>query len=76
MIFPPRITTSVFLLPEYEGDERDGDDEQIEEVESGPAERSRMEDEPVGDDLEAHLDGEDGREEVVEVVQNLEGKKA
>ena len=35
-----------------------------------------MEDEPVGDDLEAHLDREDGREEVVEVVQDLEkGKK-
>lgn len=31
-----------------------------------------MEDEAVGDHLEEHLDGEDGGEEVVEVVQDLE----
>jgi hypothetical protein len=30
-----------------------------------------MEDEAVRNDLEAHLDREDGREEVVEVVENL-----
>ena len=31
-----------------------------------------MKDEAVGDDLETNLDGEDGGEEVVEVVQDLE----
>ncbi len=59
------------VLPEEDGDERDGDDEQVEQVESGPAEGAGVQDEAVGDHLEEHLDGEDRREEVVEVVQDL-----
>ena len=59
-------------LPEHEGDERDCDDEQIEQVESRPAEGARVEDEAIRYDLQAHLHGEDRREEVVEVVQDLE----
>ena len=31
-----------------------------------------MQDEPVGDDLQDQLDGEDGGEEVVKIIQNLE----
>ena len=35
-----------------------------------------MEDEAVGDHLQAHLDREDGREKVVEVIQDLENKSS
>ena len=31
-----------------------------------------MQDETVGDDLQDQLDGEDGGEEVVKIIQNLE----
>ena len=31
-----------------------------------------MQNEPVGDDLQDQLDGEDGGEEVVKIIQNLE----
>ena len=59
------------FLPENEGYERDGDDEDVEQVEAGAAEGSLVQDEPVGHQLHAHLHREDAREEVVKVVQHL-----
>ena len=59
------------VLPEDEGYERDGDDEDVEQVEAGAAEGALVQDEPVGHQLHAHLHREDAREEVVEVVQHL-----
>ena len=56
---------------ESEGNERHADDEQVEKVESGSAEGSLVEDHSVGDDFQSDLDGEDGREKVVEMIQDL-----
>ena len=61
-----------WLLPEHEGYEGDGDNQHVEQVESTPTEGVFMQDEPVGDDLQDQLDGEDGGEEVVKIIQNLE----
>ena len=61
-----------WILPEHEGYEGDGDNQHVEQVESAPAEGVFMQDEPVGDDLQDQLDGEDGGEEVVKIIQNLE----
>ena len=47
------------------------DDEHIEHVERGPQESALVEDQPVGDQLEEQLDGEDAGEAVVEVTQQL-----
>ena len=58
-------------LPEDEGYERDGDDEDVEQVEAGAAEGALVQDEPVGYQLHAHFHREDAREEVVKVVQHL-----
>ena len=63
-----------WILPEHEGYEGDGDNQHVEQVESAPAEGVFMQDEPVGDDLQDQLDGEDGGEEVVKIIQNLEKK--
>ena len=46
-------------------------DEEVKTVRRIAAERARMQDETVCDDLEADLDREHTREEVVEFVQNL-----
>ena len=59
-------------LPEHEGYEGDGNDEHVEQVEPAPTESVFVQDEPVGDDLQDQLDGEDGGEEVVKIIQNLE----
>lgn len=59
------------ILPEDEWYKRDSHNQKIQEVEPWPAEGSRMKNETVGYDFEAHLDREDGREEVVEVIKNL-----
>ena len=61
-----------WILPEHEGYEGDGDNQHVEQVESAPTEGVFMQDEPVGDDLQDQLDGEDGGEEVVKIIQNLE----
>ena len=61
-----------WILPEHEGYEGDGDNQHVEQVESTPTEGVFMQDEPVGDDLQDQLDGEDGGEEVVKIIQNLE----
>ena len=61
-----------WILPEHEGYEGDGDNQHVEQVEAAPAEGVFMQDEPVGDDLQDQLDGEDGGEEVVKIIQNLE----
>ena len=61
-----------WILPEHEGYERNGDNQHVEQVEAAPAEGVFMQDEPVGDDLQDQLDGEDGGEEVVKIIQNLE----
>ena len=61
-----------WLLPEHEGYEGDGDDQHVEQVEAAPAEGVFMQDEPVGDDLQDQLDGEDGGEEVVKIVEDLQ----
>ena len=63
------------VLPEDEGYERDGDDEDVEQVEAGAAEGALVQDEPVGHQLHAHLHREDAREEVVKVVQHLKFKQ-
>ena len=59
-------------LPEDEGDEGDGDDEHVQQVEAAPTESVFVQDEPVGDDLQDQLDGEDGGEKVVKIVENLQ----
>ena len=61
-------------IPEYERNETNGDHEKVEKVETIPTEALLVQDEPVGNDLEAKLEGEDGREKVVEVIEYLEGK--
>ena len=61
-----------WILPEHEGYEGDGDNQHVEQVEAAPTEGVFMQDEPVGDDLQDQLDGEDGGEEVIKVIQNLE----
>ena len=61
-----------WILPEHEGYEGDGDNQHVEQVESTPTEGVFMQDEPVGDDLQDQLDCEDGGEEVVKIIQNLE----
>ena len=61
-------------LPEDEGYEGDGDDEHVEQVEPAPTESVFVQDEPVGNDLEDQLDGEDGGEKVVKIVENLQEK--
>ena len=61
-----------WILPEHEGYEGDGDNQHVQQVEAAPAEGVFMQDEPVGDDLQDQLDGEDGGEEVVKIIQNLE----
>ena len=63
-----------WILPEHEGYEGDGDNQHVEQVEAAPAEGVFMQNEPVGDDLQDQLDGEDGGEEVVKIIQNLEKK--
>jgi len=52
--------------------ERSADDEKIQQVESRSAKRAVVDDEAVRDHLEADLDGEDSREEVVKVIENLQ----
>ena len=59
-------------LPEDEGYEGDCDDEDVEQVKARAAEGALVQDEPVGNQLHAHLNREDAREEVVEVVQHLQ----
>ena len=63
-----------WILPEHEGYEGDGDNQHVEQVEAAPAEGVFMQNEPVGDDLQDQLDGEDGGKEVVKIIQNLEKK--
>ena len=60
------------LLPEDKGYEGDGNNQHVQQVEAVPTESVFVEDEAVGDDLEDQLDGEDGGEEVVKIIQNLE----
>ena len=65
------------LLPEHERDERDGDNEQVEQVEAGAAKGARVKDEAVGYHLQAHLNREDRGEEVIEIVEDLqEGRRS
>ena len=64
-------TKSPNFSPEREGDERDGDDEQVEQVEGRAAEGARVQDEAVRYHLEADLHREHGRKEVVKVAENL-----
>ena len=72
----PIATLSLdFPLPEYEGDEGDGDDQEIQQVESRATEGSRMQNEAVGNDFQAHFNGENRREKVIEIVQDLEKKE-
>ena len=63
-----------WLLPEHEGYKGHSDDQHVEQVEAAPTEGVFMQNEPVGDDLQDQLDGEDGGEEVVKIIQNLEKK--
>ena len=58
-------------IPEYERNETNSDHEEVEQVETIPTEALLVEDEPIGDDLEAKLEGEDGGEKVVEVIEYL-----
>ncbi len=62
----------ILFLPEDERNERHGHDQDVEQVESRPAKRPRVQDKPVRYDLQADFNGEDGREEVIEIVQDLE----
>ena len=59
-------------IPEHERNETNGDHEKVEQVETISTEALLVEDEPIGDDLEAKLQGEDGGEKVVEVIEYLE----
>ena len=52
-----------------DGNEGDGDDDNVEDVEGGTAERALVEQEAIGDELEAALEREDSREHVVKVVE-------
>ena len=54
-----------------DGNEGDGDDDNVEDVEGGTAERALVEQEAIGDELEAALEREDSREDVVKVVEEL-----
>ncbi len=58
-------------LPEDERDEGNGHNQKIQEVEPWPAKGSWVKNEAVGNDFEAHLDREDGREEIVKVIKDL-----
>ena len=60
------------LLPEDKGYEGDGNNQHVQQVEAVPTESVFVEDEAVGDDLEDQLDGEDGGEEVVKIVEDLQ----
>lgn len=55
---------------EDEGDQGHGHDEDIQQVEGIPAEGALVKDEAEDDDFESDLDSEDGREEVVEVIEH------
>ena len=57
--------------PAEDGDEGDADDDDVETVEGRSGEGSLVEEEPISDQLERALDGEDGGEEVVPVSQGL-----
>ena len=61
-------------LPEDEGYEGDGNYEHVKQVEPAPTESVFVQDETVGDDLQNQLDGEDGGEKVVKIVENLQEK--
>ena len=60
------------LLPEDKGYEGDGNNQHVQQVEAVPTESVFVEDEAVGDDLQDQLDGEDGGEEVVKIVEDLQ----
>ena len=54
-----------------DGDERDGDNHNIQNVKRRPTEGSFVEEKSVSDQLEATLDSEDCREDVVEILKSL-----
>ena len=62
--------------PKDERDEGDGDNQQIQKIESTTTKSSWMQNETVGDDFQAHLDSEDAREKVIKVVQYLKGMRS
>ena len=54
-----------------DGDEGDSDDDHVQDVEGNPAKSSFVEEESVRYELEAALQREDSREEVIEVPKRL-----
>ena len=58
-----------------DGDEGDGDDHHVQDVEGNPAKSSLVEEESVRYELEAALQREDSREEVIEVSKRLKQLK-
>ena len=54
-----------------DGDERDGDDHNIQNVKRRPSEGSFVKQKTVSDQLEATLDSEDCREDVVKILKSL-----
>ena len=58
-----------------DGDEGDGDDHHVQDVEGNPAKSSFVEEESVRYELEAALQREDSREEVIEVSKRLKQLK-
>ena len=63
-----KLILLVIGLPEHERDEGHGDDKQVEQVEARSTEGAGVEDEAVADHLQADLNREDGRKEVVKVI--------
>ena len=63
------------FLPEYEGDEGDGNDKEVKQVEAWPAEGPRVKDEAVGNHFQAHFNGENSCEKVVKIVQDLQKRR-
>ena len=60
---------------EWERNERHGHDEQVEQVEHGPAEGALVQHEAVRDGLQTNLHRKDGCEKYIEVIEDLERKK-